>query len=127
MIAHHSIEAPMPISEEDFYPRQQSWWDQVADNLARWLGQPHVTVLDVAILLPLFPLLVLFIIWWAPWEPWVWKNVPKKITGPYLVYCAFAFSHFHANSWLVILVAIIGVVICAIALKEIHDRRTGHS
>jgi hypothetical protein len=109
------------MTEEDYY-QHHGYWERVADNVARWLGLPHVTALDVVILLPLFPLLVLGIIWWAPWEPWVWKNVPKTITGPYLLYCAFACWHFHAHSWLVLLVAIIGVAVCAAALKEIHGR-----
>jgi hypothetical protein len=107
---------------EDDYSQHHGYWERVADNLATWLGLPHVTALDVVILLPLFPLLVLGIIWWAPWEPWVWKSVPKTITGPYLLYCAFAFWHFHAHSWLVLLVAIIGAAVCAVALKEIYGR-----
>src|SRR5450432_2806542 len=109
------------MTEEDFY-QHHSYWERATDNLARWLGVPHLTALDVVILLPLFPLLLLAIIWWAPWEPWVWKNVPKAITGFYLLYCAFAFWHFHAPSWLVLLVAIIGAVVCAIALTETHER-----
>jgi hypothetical protein len=107
------------MTEEDFY-QHHSYSERVADNLARWLGVPHVTALDVVILLPLFPLLVISIIWWAPWEPGC-GNVPKATTGSYLLYCAFAFWHFHAPSWLVLLLAIIGVVVCAIALKETHD------
>jgi hypothetical protein len=109
------------MTEENFY-QHHGYWERAADNLARWLGLPHVSALDVAILLPLFPLLVLCIIWWTPWEPWVWKNVPKTITGPYLLYCAFAFWYFHAHSWLPLLFAIVGVVVCAIALYEIHER-----
>jgi hypothetical protein len=109
------------MTEEDFYHHKDSW-GRIAEDLARWLGLPHVTPLDVVILLPLLPLPVLGMLWWAPWERWVWKNVPGTITGPYLLYCAFAFWHFHAHSWLVLLVAFIGVVVCAIALGEIRDR-----
>jgi hypothetical protein len=54
----------------------------------------------------------------APWEPWVWNNVPKAISGPYLLYCAFALWHFQARWWLVSLVAIVGAARCAIALKD---------
>jgi hypothetical protein len=111
--------------ESAFYQVRPGYWEQGADNLARWLGLPHLTVLDVVILLPLFPLLVVAIIMWAPWEPWVWKNVPKMITGPYLVYCAFAFWHFHWSWWAVSGFAFFGAGICALALKEMHDRRKG--
>jgi hypothetical protein len=109
------------MTEEDF-SHTTATGNGLTDNLARWLGLQHVSALDVVIMLPLFPLLVLCIIWWAPWEPWVWKNVPKPITGSYLIYCAFAFWHFHAPSWLVQLAAIIGIVFCAIALYEIHGQ-----
>jgi hypothetical protein len=109
------------MTEEGFY-QQQGYSGRAADNIANWLGLPHVTALDVVILLPLFPLLMIGIIWLMPWEPWVWKHVPKTITGPYLLYCAFAFWHFRAPSQVVLLFAITGVVVCAIALKEIHDR-----
>ena len=111
------------MTEADFYQQRPSYWGQVTDNLARWLGLQHLTVLDVAILLPLFPLLIIAVIVWMPWESWVWKNVPKTIIGTYLLYCAFAFWHFHAHGWLVLVVAIAGVGVCSIALKEIHDRR----
>jgi len=49
------------MTEEDYY-QHHGYWERVADNVARWLGLPHVTALDVVILLPLFPLLVLGII-----------------------------------------------------------------
>jgi hypothetical protein len=110
------------MREEDFYPQQQDYWERTADNLAHWLGPQHLTTLDVVILLPLLPLFPLAILWLLPWESSVWKNVPKAITESYLLYCAFAFWHFHAHSWLMLLVAIIGVVVCAIALKEIRSR-----
>jgi hypothetical protein len=110
------------MREADFYQPRPGYWDQAADNLARWLGLQHLTGLDVVILLPLFPLLIIGIIMWMPWEPWVWKNVPKAATGTYLLYCAFAFWHFHVHWWLVLLVASIGGGVCAIALREIHDR-----
>lgn len=110
------------MREGDFYLPRASYWEQGADNLARWLGLPHLSAVDVFILLPLFPLLVIALIWWAPWEPWVWKNVPKTISGPYLLYCAFAFWHFHAHWWWVLLAAMLGAAVCGAALKEIHDR-----
>ncbi len=112
------------MREPDFYQPRPDYWGQTADNLARWLGLQHVTGLDIVILLPLFPLLIVGLIMWMPWEPWVWKSVPKTIIGLYLLYCAFAFWHFHAHWWLVSLVAISGVGVCGIALREIHSRGT---
>jgi hypothetical protein len=44
--------------------------------------------------------------------------MPKKIGGAYLLYCAFALWHFHARWWLILLVAVIGAGLCAIALKD---------
>jgi hypothetical protein len=107
---------PLKISEEDFY-QQTGYWERANDGLARWLGVQHLAAIDVVILVPLIPLFGVFIIWWAPWEPWVWKNVPKVIIGPYLLYCAFAFWYFHAASWIVLIVAVIGAVVCAIAIN----------
>ena len=34
------------MTEEDFY-QHYSYWGRVTDNLARWLGVPHVTALGV--------------------------------------------------------------------------------
>jgi hypothetical protein len=102
--------------------QQQGYWERAADNLASWLGLQHLTTLDFLILQPLFPLLALGITWWLPWERWLWKDLPKTISGPYLLYCAFALWHFQVRWWLVSLVAIIGAGLCALALKDIHDR-----
>jgi hypothetical protein len=113
------------MREEDLYRQDHGYWQQVADNLSKWLGLPHLTALDVAIALPLFPWLLIAIIVWAPWEPWVWKNVPKTITGPYLLYSAFAFWHFHARWWWVLPTAALGVAICGVAVNEVYSRRAG--
>jgi hypothetical protein len=108
------------MREEDF-SQKQVYWEQGLDNLARWLGLQHLTTLDVVILLPLFPLLVVGIVWLQPWERWLWKDVPKTMSGAYLLYCAFAFWHFHTHWWLVLVLAILGAALCAIALKDIRD------
>jgi hypothetical protein len=105
------------IREEDFY-QQQGYWERANDNLARWLGVQQLTTYDVFILLPLIPLFALLIIWWAPWEGWFFRDLPKTISGPYLLYCAFALWHFHAPWWPVALLAIIGAALCAIALRD---------
>jgi hypothetical protein len=105
------------MREEDFY-QHQGYWERANENLARWLGVQHLTTLDVVILLPLVPLLALGITWWLPWERWLWKNLPKTISGPYLLYCAFALWHFHAHWWLVSLVAIVGAGVSALAVTR---------
>ena len=111
------------VREEDLCAQRPGYWELGADNLSRWLGLPHLTTLDVVILLPLFPLLIIAVIWWAPWEPWVAKNIPKSISGPYLLYCAFAFWHFHGRWWWVLCSALLGALICGVAFKEIYDRQ----
>jgi hypothetical protein len=109
----------MMIREEDFYPKPQNSWERANDNLAGWLGLQHLTTLDVFILLPLIPLIAFPIVLWFPWENWFWRErMPKQIGGAYLLYCAFAFWHFHAHWLLVLLVATIGAGLCAVALKD---------
>jgi hypothetical protein len=104
------------MREEDFY-QQQDYWERANDNLARWLGVQHLTTHDVVIILPLIPFFAFLIVWWLPWERW-WRYLPKTISGPYLLYCAFASWHFHAHWWLVSLAAIVGSGLCAIAVKD---------
>ena len=107
------------MREEDFYPKQQDYWDRANDNLARWLGLHHLTTLDHFILLPLIPLITLPFVVWLPWEEWFWREkTPKYIGGAYLLYCAFALWHFHARWWLILLVAIIGAGLGGIAQKD---------
>jgi hypothetical protein len=105
------------MKEDDFYQQQPGYWERVVDGLGAWLGL-HLTTLDVVILLPLFPLLPVVVTWWLPWERWLWKPLPRKIGGPYLLYCAFALWHFHARPWWILLVAIIGVGLCAMAYRD---------
>jgi hypothetical protein len=108
----------MTIKEEDFYPKQQNYWERANDNLAGWLGLQHLTTLDVFILFPLLSIIVLPIVFWFPSENWFWRERTKQIGGAYLLYCAFALWHFHARWWLVLLVVTIGAGLCAIALRD---------
>jgi hypothetical protein len=113
----------MMIKEEDFYPKQQNYWERANDNLAAWLGLQHLTTLDVFILLPLIPLIALPIIFWFPWEEWFWaREDAKTIGGAYLLYCAIALWHFHARWWLILLVVIVGASLCVIALRTARRR-----
>jgi hypothetical protein len=107
------------MTEEHFYPKQQGYWERAYDNLARWLGLQHLTTLDVLIRLPLIPLIALPIVLWFPCERWFLREkVLKTISGPYLLYCAFALWHFHVHWWLVLLVAMVGAGLCAMVLKD---------
>jgi hypothetical protein len=103
------------VREADFN-QQQSYWERVNDNLARWLGVQHLATVDVVILVPLIVLFAIIITWWLPWERW-WKDLPTIISGPYLLNCAFALWHSHPQWWLVSLAAMIGAGLCALNLK----------
>ena len=46
------------------------------------------------------------------------RNVPKKILGPYLLYCAFAAWYFKMPSWGIILVVLCGIGVSVFALVE---------
>ena len=84
-----------------------------------------VTALDIAILLPLIPLLPFVLTWWLPWERWIpWGKLPKTVLGPYWLYCALAAWHFHMPWWVVLITVILGVLVCAAAVKQIVDRRS---
>jgi hypothetical protein len=96
----------------------------MADNLAAWLGLAHLSVFDVALLVPLLPLMVLAIIWWAPWEGWVMGKVPKPLISGYLFYCAFTFWHFHAPAWIVGLLGVLGLSAFAPIARGIYQRKT---
>ena len=64
-----------------------------------------VETLVVISLLPVFPVLAT---WYLPWEKWVTKWIPKKIIGPYLIYCAFGAWYFALPLWSVALVSALG-------------------
>jgi hypothetical protein len=100
---------------------QHTYWEQVLSNVGHWLGFP-VTSLDFIILVPLVPLLSLGLVMWLPWEQWLWKHLPKQISGPYLLYVAFALWHFHVHWWWVFIAAVGGLVMTGIALIEYRQR-----
>lgn len=82
-----------------------------------------MTALDIAILVPLVPALFLIITWWLPWERWSgWSRLPKMVLGPYLLYCAFGAWHFHMQRWVAPTLVILGLGVCAFALKQMADR-----
>ena len=64
--AWHFIAALSDVAsaERDFYA-QNSYAERGTDNLAKFLGVPHLTMFDVALLIPLIPVLAILISWWA--------------------------------------------------------------
>jgi hypothetical protein len=87
-------------------------------SLLHYLSEDYVSTIDVLILVPLIPLAPVLITWWLPWERWLFKKVPQKILGPYLLYAAFAAWRFKWESWIVFLIGAIGVVCCVVALVK---------
>jgi len=90
--------------------------------------------LDVLIFLPLIPAIPVVAFWLLPWERWIPKIVPKKVIGPYLLYCAFAIWHFKQPWWIVSFVGLLGIAFFAAAifdlrkarmLKQAQERKTG--
>ena len=79
--------------------------------------------LDVLILIPLIPALPAIITWWLPWEDWIPQFISKRIIGPYLIYCTFAAWHFKMPTWFILLMGIWGIVVSAMAISEIVERR----
>ncbi len=73
---------------------------------------------DVLILIPLVPLVPLFITWYLPWERWLLDEIPKSLLGPYLLYAAFAAWHFKLARWMVVVLALVGIVLSVIAVVE---------
>lgn len=78
---------------------------------------------DVLIFIPLIPAIPVIALWPLPWERWVPKLLPKKIIGPYLLYCAFAIWHFKQPWWLVSFAALWGVTVSAMAIFDLRKAR----
>ena len=74
-----------------------------------------VETLIVITLIPVFPVVVT---WYLPWEKWVPKWIPKKVIGPYLVYCAFGAWYFALPTWSVVIVAVFGIGVTVSAFSE---------
>jgi hypothetical protein len=109
--------ADVASAEQNVYP-QKSYGERGTDNLAKWLGVPHLTVFDVVLLVPLIPVLAILISWWLPWELWLIERVPRKIAGPYCLYCALVLWHFQARWWFIALAAVVGAGLMAVAIIE---------
>ena len=78
---------------------------------------------DVLIFIPLIPAIPVIATWFLPWEFWIPKKIPNTITGPYLLYCAFATWHFKWSSWFVVMVSLWGIAVSVIAIFESKKAR----
>jgi hypothetical protein len=75
--------------------------------------------LDIGILISLAPLLLILITWWLPWERFFEQAPPPGyVAGPYLLYAAFAAWHFKLPWWTVSLIALLGIIFSASAVRE---------
>jgi hypothetical protein len=79
--------------------------------------------LDVLVFISLIPALPVLATWYLPWEDWIPKKVPKRIIGPYLLYCAFGAWYFKGSWWVIACAALFGAVVCAIAFLESKARQ----
>lgn len=78
---------------------------------------------DVLFFIPLIPAIPVIATWFLPWERWIPRKVPNKIIGPYLLYCAFAVWHFKQPWWLIVLIALWGIVVCVVAFFDVRKSR----
>lgn len=78
---------------------------------------------DVLIFIPLIPAIPVIAFWPLPWERWIPKKIPKKIIGPYLLYCAFAIWHFKQPWWIVSMVGLVGIAVSAAAIFDLRKAR----
>jgi hypothetical protein len=78
---------------------------------------------DVLIFIPLIPAIPVIATWFLPWESWIPRRVPNKIIGPYLLYCAFAVWHFKEPGWLILGIAVWGIVVCVVAVFDEQKSR----
>ena len=79
--------------------------------------------LDVLVFIPLIPAVPVIATWFLPWEDWIPKKIPKRIIGPYLLYGAFALRYFKMDWWVVVVIALWGIGVCAIAAYEYVENR----
>src|ERR1700734_3187151 len=108
------------------------------------LGVPHLTMFDVALLIPVIPVLAILISWWAkPDEFSTRRDVAstrlsdgtrkyrlgrlatdgvmrfaEKNHGALFLYCALVLWHFHARWWFIALAAVVGAGTLAATIIE---------
>ena len=76
-------------------------------------------MVDVLIFIPVIPALPVIATWPLPWERWISKRIPKSVIGPYLLYCSFAAWHFRWPNWMILLVAVWGIVVSAMGVFDV--------
>ena len=80
-------------------------------------------IVDVLIFIPLIPAIPVIATWFLPWQRWIPKKIPKKIIGPFLLYCAFAIWHFKQPWWIVSMAGLGGIAVSAVAIFELRKAR----
>lgn len=78
---------------------------------------------DVLIFIPLIPAIPVIATCFLPWERWIPRKIPKKIIGPYLLYCAFAIWHFKQPWWIVLMAGLGGIAVSAMAIFDLRKAR----
>ena len=78
---------------------------------------------DILIFIPLIPAIPVIATWFLPWERWIPRKIPNRIIGPYLLYCAFAVWYFKQSQWLIVGIALWGIVVCVIAFFDVRKSR----
>jgi len=85
----------------------------------------NLTATDALVLVPLLPLAPLVLTWWLPWDRWIkFEDVPTRITGPYLLYCAFAAWYFRLPFWVIAVLLVSGIAFSVVAVHSALTRRS---
>jgi hypothetical protein len=85
-----------------------------------------MSITDIIVLIPVIPVLLLLPLWWLPWESWIWIRLPnplRVLSGPYLLYVAFAAWYFKEPIWTVSITAVMGVCFGIWALLSVNSTR----
>jgi hypothetical protein len=94
---------------------QSSYWDRV--HLPIGHG-PVDFLISLPLIIPPLTLLIAFQ-FYVPLSGKPLLPRWKELVGAYLLYCAFAFWHFHAPWLLVLVAAVLGAILCAAVVIEI--------
>jgi RsiW-degrading membrane proteinase PrsW (M82 family) len=82
-----------------------------------------MSTVDVLIAIPLIPLLPVVVTWWLPWERWLPGKIPKRVLGPYFLYAFFAAWHFSMPWWVLLTVALWGVILTVMAMVQEFEKK----
>jgi len=71
-----------------------------------------MSTVDVLIAIPVIPLFLFAFTWWP------WRKLPSLISGPYMLYVAFAAWYFHFSGWVVLTWIVAGVSVTTAGVVE---------